>query len=349
MRHLFIYLICFTTFLSSFGQGAIFDTDSYLEREALQATRGYLPSKVNYAAYAPPAALQLNASCVAHAFGNAMVTGLMYHASNTTDEWAWDLKPSPLQIYYNNSPYSDLECSEGLNMEKVARYLLNYGATPQYKVEKEHNYYPYGYRIWGQSYPYSMEEDMQDAYAPREIFRLASIDDIKTALYQEMIVVAGVSVTESFKNVYGYSWKPGYSKGPIIGGHAVTIIGYNDNIYGGSLLVLNSWGSDWGVNGKTWVRYSDYQRYFIQAYGVNMSSPIYGSTSPTSAAEKPNTNFQLDESNPEDAALYGTELEENKIQVDPELEHRDIEATDKFWELIRGSSTIEEAPSDIEE
>ena len=242
MRSLFIYLIFFTTFSSGFGQGAIFDTESYLERELLQTTRGYLPSKVSYVDYAPQAALQINASCVAHAFGNAMVTGLMYHASNTTDEWAWDLKPSPLQIYYNNSSYSDLDCLEGLRMEKVARYLLTYGATPQYKVEKEHGYWPYGTRIWGQSYPYSMEDDMQDAYAPQEIFRLESIDEIKTALYQEMIVVAGVSVTESFENVYGYSWTPGYSKDPVTGGHAVTIIGYNDNVYGGSLLILNSWG-----------------------------------------------------------------------------------------------------------
>ena len=196
MRNLFIYLICFTTFSSSLGQGAIFDEESYLELEALQATRGYLPSKVNYAAYAPPAALQLNASCVAHAFGNAMITGLMYHVNNTKDDWAWDLKPSPLQIYYNNSPYSDLDCSQGLRMGTVANYLLTYGATPQYKVEGEHGYWPYGTRIWGQSYPYSMENDMQDAYAPQEIVRLESIEHIQRALYQEMVVVAGVNVTE---------------------------------------------------------------------------------------------------------------------------------------------------------
>ena len=88
----------------------------------------------------------------------------------------------------------------------------------------------------------------------------------------------------------------------------------------------------------------------MQAYAVNMSAPIYGSTSPTSAAEKPNTNYQLDESNPEDAALYGTDIDDqNKFEVDPELEHRDIETTDKFWEHIQGSSTIEEAPADTKE
>jgi len=44
-----------------------------------------------------------------------------------------------------------------------------------------------------------------------------------------------------------------------LGGHAVTIIGYNDSLptpdgYGAFRLV-NSWGTDWGDNGYFWMTY----------------------------------------------------------------------------------------------
>ncbi len=38
--------------------------------------------------------------------------------------------------------------------------------------------------------------------------------------------------------------------------HAMTFAGYSDNVEGGSLLLLNSWGKSWATNGYTWVPYS---------------------------------------------------------------------------------------------
>ena len=334
MRYLFTFLICSSIFSLGFGQGAIFDSESYLEREALEATRGYLPSKVSYAAYAPPATKQYNSSCVAHAFGNAMVTGLMYHANNIDDSYAWHFKPSPLQIYVLNSSYYDYDCSNGLNMEKVARYLEVYGATPQALVEGEHGYWPYGRIIWGLKYPYSYTEDMKIAYRPSNIYRVNSIQEIKTALYQGKIVVAGASVTKSFENVSGYSWTPSYTSERITGNHAITIIGYNDNVYGGSVLVLNSWGKKWGVDGKTWVRYSDAQRIFRQAYAVDMRTTTYGSNGPVADSQNPNTGPQIDESDSEDEASYGTKIEDVDYEVNPEFMDLDFKVIDEQWELL---------------
>ena len=44
-------------------------------------------------------------------------------------------------------------------------------------------------------------------------------------------------------------------------GHAVAIIGYNDNINGGSFLIHNSYGSQWGDNGNMWITYNDFFNY----------------------------------------------------------------------------------------
>ena len=43
-------------------------------------------------------------------------------------------------------------------------------------------------------------------------------------------------------------------------GHAMLIIAYDDDKYQneGAFQILNSWGAEWGRNGKIWMRYSDF-------------------------------------------------------------------------------------------
>lgn len=52
------------------------------------------------------------------------------------------------------------------------------------------------------------------------------------------------------------------------GGHAQCVVGYDDTKYGGSFLIMNSWGPEWGNNGFAWVRYPDFKRYVREAYGL---------------------------------------------------------------------------------
>jgi C1A family cysteine protease len=42
-----------------------------------------------------------------------------------------------------------------------------------------------------------------------------------------------------------------------VGGHALCIVGYDDEVGGGAFKIANSWGKDWGKNGFFWLRYSD--------------------------------------------------------------------------------------------
>lgn len=44
-------------------------------------------------------------------------------------------------------------------------------------------------------------------------------------------------------------------------GHAVTLIGYDDNILNGSFLIHNSYGAGWGDNGNMWITYKDFFKY----------------------------------------------------------------------------------------
>ena len=54
-----------------------------------------------------------------------------------------------------------------------------------------------------------------------------------------------------------------------MGGHAMTVIGYDDTKYGGAFQIMNSWGPEWGVNGVAWVRYADFKNYVREAYGID--------------------------------------------------------------------------------
>jgi hypothetical protein len=42
-----------------------------------------------------------------------------------------------------------------------------------------------------------------------------------------------------------------------VGGHALCVVGYDDEIGGGAFKIVNSWGRDWGNNGFFWLKYSD--------------------------------------------------------------------------------------------
>ncbi|MEL6696415.1 MAG: C1 family peptidase [Bacteroidota bacterium] len=52
------------------------------------------------------------------------------------------------------------------------------------------------------------------------------------------------------------------------GGHAMCVIGYDDNMEGGAFQIMNSWGPQWGENGIAWVRYKDFQEFVMEAYGL---------------------------------------------------------------------------------
>ncbi len=96
---------------------------------------------------------------------------------------------------------------------------------------------------------------------------------IKENLSQGAPVVIGMMVGQSFMQpMMGQDvWIPASGDRSMMGfgGHAMCVVGYDDKKYGGSFLIMNSWGKEWGTNGFGWVRYGDFQTYVREAYGVN--------------------------------------------------------------------------------
>jgi len=107
----------------------------------------------------------------------------------------------------------------------------------------------------------------------------------KNALIKYGPVLTAFTVYEDFQSyssgIYEHVW------GSEVGGHAVAIVGYNDNP--GYWICKNSWGSSWGENGYFRIKYRecgiDSRVYYfsgisgnIQPFAPDNPSPHYGQT-----------------------------------------------------------------------
>jgi len=90
---------------------------------------------------------------------------------------------------------------------------------------------------------------------------------VKTAISQNHPVVIGFDVYASFES--GTWWYPtgsglmpypAVNREQLLGGHAVALVGYNDNLSGpagkGYFIARNSWGTSWGKSGYFYMPYS---------------------------------------------------------------------------------------------
>ena len=145
-------------------------------------------------------------------------------------------------VPYNQFPYDENDCSTQPDMS-----LVNQAA--QYKM-RGFNRLSLG--------------DRNDAI---------DIRAIKENLSQGAPVVIGMMVGESFmQGMLGKDvWIPEAGDQSMMGfgGHAICVVGYDDKKYGGSFLIMNSWGPEWGNNGFAWLRYPEFNYYVREAYGLD--------------------------------------------------------------------------------
>jgi C1A family cysteine protease len=99
------------------------------------------------------------------------------------------------------------------------------------------------------------------------------VQAIKQHITQKCPVIIAQNVPETFSQAYNSSlWQPSQSElsnPQKLIPHAMCIIGYDDNKYGGAFHIMNSWGDDWGDDGCIWVTYEDFSLFGIEAYAMH--------------------------------------------------------------------------------
>ena len=89
-------------------------------------------------------------------------------------------------------------------------------------------------------------------YKITDSFYITSLSDLKIALFTTGPIIAILPVYEGVDiNIF---WKKSNIK--TIGHHCIAIVGYDD--LSERLIIRNSWGTNWAINGYQWFPYSDF-------------------------------------------------------------------------------------------
>lgn len=273
-----ILLILLTTLTAS-AQGYIYDSLAYhrvpviapLNRAAL--TRA--PSRFSLRQYCPTPQNQGDrGDCVGWAVAYAARTILAARQKQWAGEEITRKAFSAAFVYDQVKPMNDLNCTAGATLPAALQVLKEVGALPRY--------------LYGDScHRQPLRPDwllMAEANRLTHYQRLFDSDAPAKALYIKRSLAAGKPVvvgirccTHSFLFPAGEVWQPQPNEqietGQPYGGHALTVVGYDDARYGGAFEVMNSWGTGWGKGGFLWIRYEDMERICLEAFELSMALP----------------------------------------------------------------------------
>lgn len=139
------------------------------------------------------------------------------------------------QFVYNNR---ENKTTEGMYSRDLMKILNKIGIVPE-------TMYPYGSKS-------KMTAELLHQASNYRICGYAmalTVDGLKSAIYKNGPALLAVPV-------YNYGprlWKPSAGQ-KLLGGHAMTMVGWTTN----GFIVRNSWGNNWGNNGYTIFPYADW-------------------------------------------------------------------------------------------
>lgn len=243
-----------------------FEKASIYEPLSEDAGKNPLPESANLQKFAPAVGNQgQQGSCVAWSSAYAARSIL---ESARTGQPGDNVKFSPSFLYNQIG----LDGCQGSYIERAMEFMTKQGSVP-------YNAFPYDERDCSNQ-PGSQLVQQASQYKMRGFNRLTAgdrndvldLNAIKQNLSQGAPVAIGMMVGQSFmQNMMGKDvWQPedGDRSMQGFGGHAMCVVGYDDKKYGGSFLLMNSWGPEWGNNGFAWVQYPVFKYFVREAYGL---------------------------------------------------------------------------------
>jgi C1A family cysteine protease len=307
MKKIFLTLVAISISILTFSQGVIWNdaiAKGFAESATrLEATRATFPISYSLERYVPQVYDQGETNmCVAYALSvSRTILYAKYHDYISTKKIK-ENSFSPYFIYYHTVKMKDDKCILGLSPTSTTDFMEKSGVARIMNVEYP-KYYPYStVRLCG-CYPDNYNNDVSSAKAytidginwPTDKNQIKSeiangrpvcfsipsdippsFNEPKSDVWDPDASVQCYGVTQkgyackrrSTKDIYCYQHKKETSNM----GHMMLIIGYNDDKANGNgaFRILNSWGEEWGDNGKIWIKYNDFFKY-VSKFGGNES------------------------------------------------------------------------------
>lgn len=275
---LLLFALCSISSQNQLATGEIFDTELYnsLPLKAPVSTRSLLPTRVNLEPYCPTPGNQGSyMTCAAWSSAYHFRTIIEAKQQGITDRAIIDqMTYSPTWVYEILKDTLDQSCSGGLT---TARSLLVFKelGVPSYKTLPFQCLSGDQASRFAQLDPLMLEaaeakiRDLQILYLAKEgIDTAEKIRAIKKVLAEGYPVLISHTLYDSFHSG-GEVWNtlPGEDEASDShGSHAMVIVGYDDEKYGGAFRYLNSWGPEWGDGGFIWVPYETTGKLCYGAY-----------------------------------------------------------------------------------
>ena len=280
IKPIIVFILFFFLFINkSAGQGLLFDSAEFNKQPLFSYDRGILPEKSSLEKFIPTLFAQKNSTCVAMSFAMARTIIYAYTLRLTDASVIFKNSFSPYFIYYHARSKDDFDCNLGLSPTNAINVLKEYGCEKLTNLEFP-NYFPFTNKILCNSTNdlilKSMDLHLQNAikFKISAFYVTKTIEGIKYALSKKNPVVIAMQIPKSFDKPNSLLWQPlaGEVRQKTYG-HTVVAIGYDDNTFGGSIRIVNSWGDKWGDNGKIWIKYTDLENWFDGAY-IIINSPL---------------------------------------------------------------------------
>ncbi len=261
MRKSVLILLAFIFVSELFAQsmGLKIDKDDFAkipDRSTSSKFRGMLPSSIDLTKYIPEIGNQgETGTCVAWSTGYYSRTMLHAIVNNVTDKSAITKNAfSPTYLYEKIKDPADINCQNGSNFGKAFLTLMQHGISKLSDTPFPACNTDVG-RFDSDAALYKIKDfqRLDDVETTSEL-----IGNMKEALALGFPVQIGVMMVQSFCTVGKDGiWKPLPNETCDGCGHAMAVVGYDDNVNGGSFRIVNSWGTGWGDEGLAWAKYED--------------------------------------------------------------------------------------------
>jgi hypothetical protein len=265
-----------------YPRAAILDEVSYnaLPRKAALATRAYdgLPRTFSLKQFSPLPGDQADyGTCVAWASAYAARTISESVALNRLSQTESTGNAfSPVYVYRNIRP-DDPGGQMGAQIHWALDLMRDRGAVRMLDIERTVDFprVDLSYYRDSRRYPigaYVTLFSREDRQKPGLVTRI-----VKKSLAEGKPVIIGMNTPHSFMEANDI-WEPWENPGNYYGGHAMCVVGYDDNMHGGAFEVLNSWGRKWGNAGFIWIPYSAFTDFVMEGYEMIENLAIYSDT-----------------------------------------------------------------------
>lgn len=258
---------------------------SNYETFEFEGSAGYasnFPRKHDLLQYAPPVLVQNGGTCVGFAASYCAHSTMVNRVTGRTQFLhKYICSFDPYFHYTLANSYDRFPCDNGMDFPKVFEGLMVYGNMRDlFPPELDCDF------TWMDSKTGELNEELAPLLHAANPFRIEEytwldldttnwLHQMKTCLANDIPVVIGADVTDDFSPAsYGGQidsrgiWNYKASPGATGEGHAMCVLGYDDDMAGGSFLVRNSWGMDFGADGDVWIRYGDFKDVVNEAWVI---------------------------------------------------------------------------------